>query len=181
MSASYLTDLGNTVQMGVSITDGPLLSGGLIAVASGTTIGQGINMNNANSFCNLCLTGISSSGRLRVQVQCADTDTSGSYTDPTSGLPQLPTAFSSGGILWVNSGLDNGLLGPVVSGQSIASGFQVAAGFQRTGTFVRANVLTEGTAQFGGSLTASFISQLRTTGSGAGFSWAPSSGTSINV
>ena len=180
MSANLLVDLGNTTQQGVSIQDTPLLSGSFIAAGSGVIIGQTINMINANTYCNLQLTGVSASGRLRVQVQTADNDTSGEFTDPTSGLAQLPTAFSSGGILWINSGLDNGTLGPVISGHNIASGWAESAAFIRPGTYVRANVLSEGTAQYAGALTATFISQLKTTGSGGGFTLSPSSGV-VNV
>ncbi len=177
MSASLLVDLFNTCQVGVSIQDSPLLSGSLNCVASGAIIGQTINLANADTYCNLFANGISASGLLRLQVQCSDGTTSGSFTDPTSGLAQFPGAFSSGGILWVNSGGDNGLLGPVISGQSIASGFFVGAGFQRTGTFARVNALLEGSAQFAGSLTAGFISNLRTVGSGGGFTYQPTSGS----
>lgn len=178
--ASLLVDLGNTTQQGVSIVPPPFLSGGLVAVASGAFVGQSVFMGNADTFCNLQLQGVAASGRLRVAVQCSDTDTSGSFTDPTSGLAQMPTVFSSGGVLLVNSGLDNGTLGALVSGQCIASGFSVAGGFQRTGTFVRAVALNEGSVQFGGTLTAVFVSQLRSPGSGGGFSYSPSSGV-VNV
>ncbi len=131
-------------------------------------------------------------GKLRIAVQCADADVSGQYTDPTSGLPQLPRWFSSGGILILNSG---GLLGGTLqgalstqgsnsglpqSGYVIASGFAVAAYFQRPtpGQYTRAIVLSGDF--YAGILTATFVSQYRTTGSGGGFSLLPGSGV-VNV
>ena len=178
MSANLVVDLANTTQQVVSIQPLPLLSGVFLAVASGTVIGQSCDMINADTYCNLFAAGLSASGRLRIQVQTAPADVSGQYTDPTSGMAPnfLPGAFSSGGILWINSGTDNGILGPVISGQSIASGWMGGQGFIRNQRYVRANVLSEASSQYAGSLTVGFISQLRTTGSGAGFSYAPTSG-----
>lgn len=179
MSASYLVDLGSTTQMAVSIQDGPILSGSITAPCSGAIIGQGINMINSDSYCNLFVAGVTASGQLRVQVQSSDTDTSGTYTDPTSGLPNLPGAFQSGGLLWINSGgLLGGVLGSGTSGQYVASGFATSQAFLRPGTFARANLLSGDFAV--GGFTIGFISQLKTTGSGGGFSFQPSSGT-VNV
>ena len=179
MSANLLVDLGNTCQMAVSLTGTTILSGSLFAPCSGALIGQSIFLGNADTYCNLFAAGLSPSGQLRLQVQCADSDVSGSYTDPTSGLAQLPGTFASGGILFINSGgAGGGVLGAFVSGQAIASGFATAQGFQRTGTFARVNALSGDF--FAGGLAAGFISQLRTTGSGGGFSYSPTSGT-VNV
>lgn len=177
-SAGLVVDLGNTAQEFVSIQDTPFLSGGAVFPWSGAVIGQGGDMINSDTYCNLHVAGVAASGRLRVAVQTAPSDVSGQYTDPTSGLANLPGAFQSGGILWINSGSDNGVLGAFVSGQCIASGFAVSQGFQRPGRYVRA-VLLSGDP-YAGSLCVSFISQLRTTGSGGGFSLQPSSG-SVNV
>lgn len=181
MSANYIVDLGNSAQIGVSIVTTPVLSGSLVAPCSGAIIGQGINMNNANAYCNLFVAGVSASGQLRVQVQTSDSDTSGSYTDPTSGLPvgALPGQFQSGGLLWINSGgTGGGLLYGGQSGAYLASGFGVAQGFIRNGTFVRANILSGDFAV--GGLVVGFISQLRTTGSGGGSTQSPGSGA-LNV
>lgn len=181
MSASLLVDLFSTCQAGVSIQGTPVLSGALVAPCSGAIIGQGIFMGNADTLCNLFVAGVSASGQLRVQVQCADSDVSGSYTDPTSGVPagSLPSSFSSGGLLWINSGgLLGGLLGAQISGQALASGFCTGASFIRTGTFVRANLLSGDFCA--GPLTVGFFSQLRTVGSGGGFTLNPTSGT-VNV
>jgi hypothetical protein len=138
-------------------------------------------MLHSDTYCNMQVTGLSTSGQLRVQIQVSDSDTSGTYTDPTSGLAQFPTNFQSGGILWINSGgTTNGTFGALISGHAIASGFTESAAFQRIGRFVRANTLTETTAQYAGPLSVTFISQFRTTGSGGGFSYQPGSGV-INV
>lgn len=185
MSASLVIDLGNTAQMSVSIGLGGAGSG-LIYPASGAVIGQSISLRNADTFCNLFAAGnaVFTSGQLRLQVQCSDTDTSGNFTDPTSGLPStaFPTSFQSGGILWLNSGgtggSSGGLFGGFVSGQAIQSGWAVAGGFQRPFEFARVNVLSGDF--YAGTLVAGFISQYRTTGSGGGFSYSPSSGT-VNV
>src|SRR5271166_4002060 len=118
MSASLLVDLGNTCLMGPVTL--PTFASGTFA-ASGATIGQSVDLLNANTFCNLIAMGVPlfTSGQLRLQVQCSDFDTSGSYVDPTSGLAQLPTSFQSGGIVIINSGgLLGGVLGAQTSGQS---------------------------------------------------------------
>ncbi len=162
----------------VSIAAPPLLSGGSVCPGSGTIIGATCNLGNANTLCNLYAMGVTLSGQLRLQVQTSDSDTSGNFTDPTSGLPVFPGAFQSGGILWINSGgAGGGILGAQMSGESVLSGFSVAAAFQRPGTFARINVLSEGTAQFAGPLVAGFISNLRTIGSGFGTTQSPGSGT----
>lgn len=171
MSSSLLVDLGNTCQLGLSVA-----TSGAFA-ASGALIGAVQNMQNANTFCNVMVAGMPTtpSGVLRIQVQSANTNSSGSFTDPTSGLAALPTSFSSGGILILNSG---GLLGGVIntaaSGQHFYSGFAASAGFQRPGVFVRANVLSGDF--YNGALTVTFVSQLRTSSSGGGYSYQPTSG-----
>jgi len=178
VSASYLVDLNNTTQQGASLFSTPILSGACVCPSSGAQIGLTIDMINSDSYCNLFAGGVSASGQLRLQVQCSDSDVSGNFTDPTSGLAQFPTAFASGGILWINSGgAGNGVLGGFASGQCIASGWFGGAAFVRTGRFARVNALNEGAAQYGGALVAGFVSQLKTTGSGGGFSYQPSSGS----
>ncbi len=180
-SANLVVDLWNTTVMLASITDTPVLSGSLIVNGSGAaTIGQTCDLLNANTYCNVFAGGNTASGRLRLQVQTSDQDVSGTFTDPTSGLPNLPGAWQSGGILWLNSGLDGGLFGPFTSGQCITSGFFVAQGFQRPGRYARVNVLLEAGPQYAGGLTAGFVTQLKTTGSGGGFSFQPTSGP-VNV
>lgn len=179
-SANLVVDLGNTCQFGNSQFGWSVTSGlsNLVAVASGTLIGTSIDMLHSDTFCNMAITGQSTSGQLRIQVQCSDSDTSGNYTDPTSGLAQFPTIFQSGGIVWINSGgAGGGIFGAQASGYSLASGFACSAAFQRPQRYVRANVLSETSQQYAGPLTVQFISQYKTTGSGGGFTLSPTSGT----
>ncbi len=180
-SASLVVDLGNTTIMMPSIIDIPFLSGGGTFPSSGAVIGSICDLLNANTFCNLFAVGSTQSGQLRLAVQTSDDTVSGNFTDPTSGLAQLPTSFSSGGVLVLNpSAFSGGVLSPFTSGNSICSGFFVAAGFQRIGRYARVNALLDGAVQFGGSLAAGFITNLKTTGSGGGFSFQPGSGV-VNV
>ncbi len=195
MSANLIVDLGGTALSYPTLPAGAsgTLSGGVFA-ASGALVGQSVDMLHANTFTNLMITGLSlnTSGQLRVQVQTSDTDVSGNYTDPTSGLAQLPTYFESGGIIRLNSG---GILGGTIqgainqggglgntagtsgapnSGYAIQSGFTAFAGFQRIGRYARANVVSGDF--YVGPLALAFVSQLKTTGSGGGFTLSPTSG-----
>ena len=181
-SANLIVDLNGTAQLGASLPGAGLTStpSGLLCGLSGTVIGQSVDMIYSDTFCNVVVQGqaVLNSGPLVLQVQCSDTDVSGKYTDPTSGLAQLPTWFSSGGLLILNSGGDGGLNQTFVSGQSLLSGFHIAAGFQRPQRFARVNFYSGfGTAnQYVGTLTAGFISQYRTTSSGGGQTQSPGSG-----
>lgn len=190
-SANLIVDIGGTAQTmitlaagggGIGVMSGQVgIASGLVYAASGGIIGQTIDMLNSDTFCNLMVAGqsLNTSGQLRIAVQTSDTDTSGLYTDPTSGLAQLPTYFSSGGILILNSGgVGSGVLNNGVSGQAMQSGFLQFAAFQRPGRYARANVVS-GDFYFG-PLTLAFVAQLHTTGSGGGFSYSPSSGV-VNV
>lgn len=181
-SANLTVDLGNTTQQANSLSSFSSLSGvqNCLCAASGGIIGQSVDMLHSDTFCNMLITGVGgSSGQLRIAVQTSDSDTSGTYTDPTSGLAQLPTVFQSGGIVWLNSGgTGNGLYGAFVSGQAISSGFCASAAFQRPGRFVRANLVSGDF--FAGPLEVNFLSQFKTTGSGGGFTYQPTSGT-VNV
>ena len=177
MSASLLVDLGATCQLGPTLHPIGDATSGLIFPGSGATIGMNVDMNNANTFCNLLVAGrcINASGELRIAVQASDSTTSGSFTDPTSGLAQFPTPFVSGGILVINSGgLSSGSIDAQGNLQCFQSGFVAAAGFQRPQRYVRANGLSG--FFWAGDLSASFISNLRTIGSGGGFVLSPSSG-----
>lgn len=178
MSANYITDLNATTQTAFSLGAGNLSPSGQLCGLSGIIVGQSFYMGNANSFCNVWVAGadVTASGVLGIKVQCSDSDTSGNYTDPTSGLAQLPTVFSSGGIIWLGSGVatgSGGIYGGFASGFALQSGFLAFAGFQRTGTFARLMFLS---GFYCGPLQAGFVSQLRTTGSGGGFSYQPGSG-----
>jgi hypothetical protein len=146
--------------------------------ASGEIVGGIVDMLHANNYTNLFVVGGPSSGLVSIQVQVSDSTTSGSFVDPTSGLAAFPGAFQSGGILIVNSGLwasGNPLGAPINNAPLFCSGGIEVEAFQRTARYVRARVLSGGS--FDAPLSASFIAQLKTTGSGAGFSYSPGSGT----
>lgn len=117
MSANYLVDLQNTAVYC------PSLSVVTLSGAMGQ-IGQWVDLRNCDSYCNIYVAAGACSGPIQVQVQVCPgpfdipatngfsgnifsggIPQSGSFTDPTSGLPQLPTTFTSGTILTVNSGL----------------------------------------------------------------------------
>ena len=178
--ASHLIDLGNTTQAATSIAPDFVLSGSARFPNSGAVIGNGVAMGNANSYCNMVVAGIlgSGDGPLRVRIQTSADDVSGNYTDPTSGMTNLPTVFQSGGIMWINSGSDGGVFGAVVSGQNSFSGFVAAGAFVRPHLYARAMLMSGNATVFHGSV--SFISQLRETGSGGGFTFSPGGGT-VNV
>ena len=189
---------------------------------SGAQVGTVVDLNNADTFCNIWVAGGATSGIAAVQIQTTDVTsgqlssgglqaivTSGAFTDPTSGLAQLPTNISSGGILWVNSGLwslpqGGGASGamsvntfglgtnPVFGGQTPAGGSFPVSGsftvfgsgggmafgaFQRPHRYARLNILA---GSFSAPIIAGFLSQLRTTGSGGGFTFSPTSGA-VNV
>ncbi len=182
MSANLVVDLFNTCQMMPSLPGAAALSpSGFFDGLSGVLVGNSVDLINADTFCNVYVAGNSvTSGPLRVGVQCSDTDTSGLYTDPTSGLQIMPTNFSSGGWLIIGqSGATPGIFNPgdSTSGQFFLSGFLAAAAFLRPQRFAR---LILGSGFQDGPLQAGFISQYRTVGSGGGFSFSPSSGA-VNV
>ena len=188
MSANLLVDLGNT-----AYSQNSFISTGFFA-ASGALPGAIIaDMLHADTFTNLIvfgtLTGSApNSGQLRIGVQTSDTTNSGDFTDPTSGLSQFPTVFQSGGFIFINSGSvgspaagQTGVLGAFTSGQACQSGFIVFAGFQRPHRYARTFIPAPGSFDFfQGPLGGGFVAQLKTTGSGGGFTLAPSSGV-VNV
>ena len=131
---------------------------------------------------------------------------SGTFTDPTSGLAAFPNNISSGGIWWVNSGLYSVVQGGGLSGTmnvgtfgagidnifngmgpnglplsgswpAMGSGGIAFSAFQRPSRFARLNVLSGAAAV---SVIAGFVANLRTTGSGGGFTLSPGSGA-VNV
>jgi len=187
MSANLIVDLGNTAQMAPSFpstaqaADGgmAITSGGNISSLSGVMVGDVVDMINSDTFCNVYVVGRSlGSGPLLVGVQTSDSTTSGTFTDPTSGLAQLPTNFASGGFLIIASGPATdatlGVFGSGVSGSYALSGFCAAGAFQRPHRYAR---LFVGSGFYDGPLQAGFISQYRTTGAGGGTTQAPGSGT----
>lgn len=181
MSANLVVDLGGTCDIYTTLgIAGP--GSGLTYAASGAIIGLSANMINDNTATQVVYAGnaIFGSGQLRLQIQVSDSDVSGTYTDPTSGLAAFPSNVQSGGLIWLNSGqLGGGVAGAFVSGQSIQSGFAGASYFQRIGTFARVNVLSGDF--FAGSLTVSLLGNKRTTGSGGGFTFQPLANAPVNV
>lgn len=235
MSASLHVDFGNTMLFVNSLST-PGSSGGNVISGVGTfgaVVGNWVDMSNSDTFCGVYVAvagGVS--GPLPIAVQTArgindipltgsgsfsgnqfsgGAPTSGSFTDPTSGLAQLPTWFSSGGILWVNSGLytvpGGASATPPASGTTLVNGYPAFtlpygptpiqnaqggiagegnlsgafpvmasggiafANFQRNYQYARL-VLLSGATQYPG-ITAGFMAQLDTTGSGTGYSWQP--------
>ena len=180
MSANLVVDIGNTCQSQQSVpTPAQLSPSGQVCGLSGVQVGQTLDLIHADTFCNLYITGtaVLASGPLIVGVQTADSDVSGNYTDPTSGLAQLPTVFQSGGVVWLNSGSFGGIYGSGTSGQFVQSGFAAYAGFQRVGRYAR---VLFNSGFFIGPVQAGFVTQFKTTGSGGGFTYSPGSGT-VNV
>lgn len=180
MSANLLVDLGNTAQLGYSLPNNVAIgSGGVVDTRnSGASVGASVDMLHSDTWCNVLVAGIClTSGPLVLQVQVSDSDVSGNYTDPTSGMASIAGPMQSGGLIYLGlSGIANpGLFNSgFVSGQSLLSGFAAAAGFTRNGRYARVNALS---GFYQGPLTALLVSQYKTTGSGGGFSFAPGSGT----
>jgi len=202
LSDSLTVDLGQTCLMqdslavaslgGIAITS----PSGLVNGLSGVIVGMTVDMIHANTFTNMFIGGaaVLISGPLQVGVQTSDTDISGNFTDPTSGMTPggdnpFPTVFRSGGIVWLNSGggagSSGGTFGLFTSGHAIASGFMEAAGFLRPHRYARALFISGAGAapanQYVGQLQVGFIANYKTTGSGGGFAYGPSSGGAVNV
>jgi hypothetical protein len=214
MSANLVVDIGNTCLFGLSIAPTATVS-----PASGVVIGRPVDLKNSDTYTNLFVVGGPSSGVLIVQVQSAPAisglimsgglPTSGSFTDPTSGLAEFPTGFSSGGLLYLNSGLfatvgGGGLSGqmsvgtfgaglnPIFQSQGGTGNFPVSGSwpvfgsggvgfgaFLSPGPFVRANIIGAASG-FISPVAVGFLANRRTTGSGGGSTMSPQSGT-VNV
>src|SRR5215469_7331917 len=114
MSANLIVDLGNTTNFNPSAVGSVLVSSG------GTIVGFPVDLINCDTYCNLFFITQGCSGPITVQVQTTPQandvvsgvfwsgggfPVSGNFTDPTSGLPQFPTVFNSGGQVFFNSGL----------------------------------------------------------------------------
>lgn len=118
----------------------------LVGVSGAPLVGNWIDMKNSDTFCNIYVTVGPCSGPLGIAIQTAPGHNvvppfvnsvsgsilsgggplSGMFTDPTSGLAQLPSWCSSGGVFWVNSGLYALPGGNNVSGVSITAGYPTA-------------------------------------------------------
>lgn len=142
---------------------------GQLCGLSGTLVGDWVDLQNGNTNCNVWIStdpAVNSGGPI-IGVQTSPDTTSGNFTDPTSGFAasDLPSWMTSGGLYRVGaSGYPSNLLSGV-----IAFGH-----FQRPHRYARLNFV--GGAYVGG-LAAGFVTNVRTTGSGGGFTYSPSSGT----
>ena len=170
MSASLTVDLRQTTDFRASL---------MIGSGSNFTVGQIIDLLYADTYTNVWVAGGvgGGSGAVEIRIQTSDAITSGSFTDPTSGLAALPVNVNSGGIVWANSGLWNSgnysLTAPVDGAPMWCSGGIDFAAFQRPHRYAR---LINNSGSYLGAITAGFVGQKRTTGSGAGFDFSPSSG-----
>lgn len=170
MSANLLVDAGATCDYRTSV---------MVGSGSNLIVGEIVDLNNANTYCNVfCAGGVGGgSGAIEIRIQTSQSTASGSFTDPTSGLTQFPSFVSSGGIFWCNSGLyssgNSSLSAPVNNAPLFCSGGIMFGAFQRDYRYAR---LLVNSGPYPGAITAGFISQKRTTGSGW-FSYQPSSGT----
>lgn len=177
MSASLVVDLRNTVQVDLSIfnTDDTLLSGSN-GVASGLIIGRNVDLRDADTLCQVFFThGNNTSGNVFFAVQESDATTSGDFA--AISVNSGESIWLSGGRTVLNSsGLAIGQAGGALhSGVGRVSGQTWYGHFQRTRRYARI-IQESGTVGWGAPVYAGFISQKIQTGSGFGFSTAPSSG-----
>lgn len=172
-SANLIVDLANTADYRASV---------MIGSGSNLIVGQIIDLLGANTYCNVFVAGGvgGGSGAIEVRIQTADDTASGSFTDPTSGLlsTNLPVNVVSGGIIFANSGLWSSgyasVTSPVDSAPLFCSGGVFFGAFQRPQRYAR---LINNSGPYPGAITAGFVSQKKTTGSGGGFSYSPTSGS----
>ncbi|RJQ24630.1 hypothetical protein C4577_07625 [Candidatus Parcubacteria bacterium] len=173
MSANLVVDIANTCDYRASISMGSGIN---------LTVGEIVDLMHANTYCNVWCAGGAGSGVIQLRIQTSDTTTSGSFTDPTSGLPQMPVNVESGGTFWVNSGLwvsgNYSVTAPVADAPQFCSGGIAFGAFQRPHQYAR---LISVSGPFPNWFVAGFVSNKRTTGSGGGFSWQPLAAGSVNV
>lgn len=182
MSANLVLDLRQTTQHYASVVSPSIVASG---IGPGTLVGGVVDFLTANAFCQVFVAGGGYSGVLRYLVQTSDSTTSGSFVDPTSGIPTaaLPPGIHSGGVFIVNSGLwqSGGPFGSVMSGAPrFASGGIEFGAFLRPHRYARLVQLSGGSILFQSGMTAigGFVSQLKTTSSGGGTTLSPASGVS---
>lgn len=169
MSASYVVDLGTTCDYQPSV---------VVGSGASFTVGNIVDLLHANTATQVVVAaGIGGSGVIEVRVQTSDSTTSGSFTDPTSGLAQMPGKMASGGVFFTNSGLyssgNSTPSAPVDSSPLFCSGGMDFTYFQRTGRYARL-ILNSGF--FPGAIYAGLLGQKKVVGSGAGFTYSPTSG-----
>lgn len=170
MSANLIVDLGATCDYKSSVNVGS---------GSNFTVGQVCDLLGANTYCNVSVNGLLfGSGLIEVRVQTSDSTASGTFTDPTSGLAALPSFLASGGVMFANSGLFvsgySSLSAPVNNAPLFCSGGVQYGAFQRPHRYAR---LLLNSGAYPNPIQAGFISNKKTIGSGAGFTYAPGSGS----
>jgi hypothetical protein len=172
MSANGLVDAAGSLDYRASV---------VVGSGSNLIVGQIVDLLHANNNCNIFVAGGFGSGVIEVQVQTSDALTSGSFSDPTSGLPVFPSNLVSGGKFFANSGI---LASGVSLRSAVASGAPLFASggidfghFQRPHRYAR---LIWNSGVFPNYAVAGFISAKKTTGSGGGTTQSPGSG-SVNV
>ena len=173
MSAGLVVDLFGSAQMVPSVIVGSgsdLLVGNIVDLAA-------CGDEATNIF---VAAGIGGSGAIEVRVQCSDSTTSGTFTDPTSGKPTsafFANGVLSGGILIANSGLWNSgynqPCAPINNAPMFCSGGVYGAMFQRGQRYAR---LLYVSGPFPGAIIAGFAEQKLVTGSGPGYATSPQSG-----
>lgn len=177
MSANLVVDLHATTQhqpsIGIDDTNN--------WPASGPLVGRIVDLLHSDTLCNVQVIAPALSGVVRVQVQVSDSTLSGTFSDPVSGYGAFPQMANvhSGGIFIFNSGVyASGSVGfsapPVADAPLFCSGGVAFGAFQRNGRYARAILLS---GQGGAGIGVNFVSQLKTIGSGAGFTYSPTSGT----
>lgn len=151
-----------------------------VVVLSGASVGSIVDLLHANTHTQVVVMGVQLSGPTPFLIQTSDGITSGSFTDPTSGLTGFPLygGVVSGGIFWTNSGLrasgnQAGLHNQTNNAPLFASGGIAFTSFQRPHRYARLMTLSGDAA----ILTGGFLGQKKTTGSGGGFTFAPGSGS----
>lgn len=171
MSANLVVDLRNTTDFRPSVGVGS---------GSNLTVGEIIDLQNSDTVCNIYVAGAQgASGEIEVRIQTSDDTTSGNFTDPTSGIPagSFPSVVLSGGRFITNSGLwvsgNQSESAPVNNAPLFCSGGIDFAFFQRPQRYARLILIS---GAFPNAITAGFVSNKRTTGSGGGFSFQPGSG-----
>lgn len=172
MSANLVVDIGSTCDFRVSTIQGS---------GANLIVGEIVDLLHADTACNIFVAGGVGSGAVQLRVQTSDGLTSGSFTDPTSGMVDFPGGLTSGTILTVNSGLPSSGAqsrgSPVDAAPFFCSGGVDFGYFVRPGRYAR---LIQVSSVFPNPVIAGFVSQKRTTGSGGGFTFNPGSG-SVNV
>lgn len=169
MSANLVVDLFSTTDCDTSISLGS---------GASFTVGEIVDLLGANTYCNVFCTAGAGSGAIELRIQTSDTTASGNFTDPTSGLAQLPVNVVSGGVIFFNSGLwVSGFSSPtscVNNAPLFCSGGISFGAFQRPARYAR---LINNSGVFPNWFLGGFISNKKVTGSGGGSTLLPSSGT----